>query len=219
MGADDRQQITNTDTDPFRWVCELTIHAANGTVWAGTGWLAAPNLVVTAGHCVYMQNQGGWATHVEIRPARNGTYAPLEFTSTLALSVAGWVNDQDPASDYGALVLANNYAAQVPGYYGYATLADSEISREIVNVVGYPIDKAKGTMWGHARMLSSATPDELIYLNDTYGGMSGCPVVKWDGEDFQVVGIHNYGDLAGNRATRITVEVFRNIQAWTQIVD
>src|SRR5262249_50618952 len=155
------------------------------TLWQGTGWLAAPNLVVTAGHCVFMHNQGGWATGVEIRPARNGDYLPYEFTSTLALSVAGWVNDKQPASDYGAFVLSNHDAATTPGYYGYAVLPDSQISNELINVVGYPVDKERGTMWGHARVLSSATTDELIYLNDTYGGMSGSPVIEWDGQDYQ----------------------------------
>lgn len=214
MGTDNRVEIQSTLQFPYQWTCELTIFASNGTVWVGTGWLASPRLVITAGHCVYLQNQGGWASRVEVQPARNGPNIPFSFVSQTALSVSGWVEAKDSASDYGALVLPTTAAGQGIGYFGYAALSDSELSQRLVNLVGYPIDKPAGTMWGHARSLSTATADELIYENDTYGGMSGCPVIQWDGSDYRVLGIHNYGDLVGNRATRITAGVFRNIQAW-----
>ena len=61
LGSDDRQMIADTSASPFAWICGLSMTDSTGTQWLGTGWLAAPGLVITAGHCVYLTNQGGWA--------------------------------------------------------------------------------------------------------------------------------------------------------------
>lgn len=214
FGADDRIRIQNVDRVPYRWVCSLIITAANGSLWLGTGWLASPRVVITAGHCVYLHNQGGWAKKVLVCPARNGNNRPFVFTSTQPRSVEGWVVSRLPESDYGALLLNSNDGNHGLGYMGYGALADEELFGLLANVTGYPSDKDAGTLWGHTRSLMTVRPETLSYDIDTYGGMSGSPVLRWDGSDYVVVGIHNYGDLAGNQATRVTPEVFETIEFW-----
>jgi V8-like Glu-specific endopeptidase len=214
VGQDDRVRVQNTNQTPYQWVCSLIITAGNGSVWAGTGWLASPRVVITAGHCVYLHNQGGWARRVAICPARDGANRPHTFTSTQPRSVAGWVVNRAPEHDYGAWLLEPNDAGHGLGYLGFGALEDANLLGLLANLVGYPSDKEPGTLWGHTRTLGSIRPSTLHYDIDTYGGMSGSPLIQWDGADYVAVGIHNYGDLAGNQATRITGDVFQNIQFW-----
>jgi len=212
LGFDDRVQVSPVRALPYRWVCSLVITAANGSIWQGTGWFASPRLVVTAGHCVYMHNQGGWVRRVSVYPGRDGMTAPFSFTSAEFITVDGWASRKLPEYDYGAVLIGDS--SDEIGFFGYGALSSGQLKGLLSNVVGYPSDKPPGTLWGHSRNLGTVSPATLTYDIDTYGGMSGSPVIRWDGYDYIVVGIHNYGDLAGNRATRITPEVFQNIQLW-----
>jgi len=79
IGADDRQRIADTSALPYRWICDLSITDATGLEWLGTGWLASRRLVITAGHCVYLTNQGGWARRITVAPGRDGADQPYTF--------------------------------------------------------------------------------------------------------------------------------------------
>ena len=57
-GADDRFQITNTSSYPWRAHASLRITAVDNSLWIGTGWFVGPRLLVTAGHVVYIKNSG-----------------------------------------------------------------------------------------------------------------------------------------------------------------
>lgn len=215
IGRDDRKRIHNTDEYPFRCICSLDITAASGRRFVGTGWLVSPSLVITAGHCVYMRKQGGWVRSIEVYPGRNGRHStpPYVAHKRKLMSVNGWVNNRNPLDDYAGIVLDRPLGDQL-GWFGFdGDLPKQQLEGELVNVVGYPFDK-DGTMWGHARSLSQVNDQELIYLNDTLGGNSGGPVILWDGNQNLVVGIHNYGDLRGNSATRINKTVGAKIVEW-----
>lgn len=214
FGKDDREQVTDTSALPYHWLCALVITAGNGTRWFGTGWLAGPRVVVTAGHCVFMPTQGGWVREVMVLPGRNGVIAAPRISSSQLHSVEGWVVQGLPEHDYGAIILPNDALAPDWGYFGYGAIDDRELLESMVNIAGYPIDKEQGTVWAQVNNLLSVSSSLLVYENDTFGGMSGCPVVRWDGSDYLAVGIHNYGDLTGNRATRISKQVFDNINFW-----
>ena len=215
IGADDRVRIHNTERYPYSAICSLEITSSTGRRFVGSGWLASGSTVITAGHCVYLPDEGGWAKRVRVYPGRNGPDGGNSFLGTRLVSVEGWTSDRRPAADYGAIVL--NESADDSGSFGYLALKENDLKKNIYHVVGYSADKPLGTLWGHVRPLSAVREDILYYETDTYGGNSGCPVFFVDDEDPQaiyVVGIHNYGDLSGNSATRITTEVFDNISDW-----
>ena len=128
-----------------------------------------------------------------------------------------WLEEQTDAVT--ALVVLPRDFAHSPGWFGYGSYGDDVLAASVVNIAGFPIDKPAGTLWGHARRVSRVTPNALFYEIDTYGGRSGAPVVCWDGNDYVAVGIHNYGDLAGNRATRINASVFANLDGWAAELD
>jgi glutamyl endopeptidase len=211
---DDRVQITNTDDEPWRFICSLAITAQNGGGWVGTGWMVSPRLVLTAGHVVFLfEDSGGpgaWAQQIEVCPRRNGDYKPYSFVSTNFRSVTGWTQNKDSRYDYGAILLSESY----PWFFGYESDADATLQQATVNVYGYPADKTPGTLWGHQRKLMQVMPQQLKYHISTFGGQSGCPVFLTQGTDNSGVGIHTSGDQTGNFATRINDEVFDQIEKW-----
>jgi len=216
IGPDDRVRITATTQFPWRSICSLLITAGDGSRWIGTGWFAGPRLVVTAGHCVFMRNQGGWVRSIEVIPGRSATQRPYgSRVATSFRSVQGWTQNQDRNYDYGAILLTGGAAlGNQVGWFGFATRSDSELNSYILNLSGYPGDKPVGTQWWHAQRTQSVAARTIVYQTDTAGGQSGAPVwLSLNGARY-ALGIHTNGANSGNSATRIVQPVFNNLQNW-----
>jgi V8-like Glu-specific endopeptidase len=212
---DDRVRVDDTTLFPWRLVCSLNITAADGTRWIGTGWIAGPNTVVTAGHCVYIHSHGGWVRQVEVIPGRDGASRPFSpAVSTSFRSVTGWTQGRQMTHDYGAILLRPIDSLASLGNFGVAALDAQTLSGEVVNLSGYPGDKPVGTQWFHSREIETVEARRLTYKIDTIGGQSGAPIWRKQGENRHVVGIHTNGDRTRNSGTRITLPVFNNIQTW-----
>lgn len=219
IGKDDRIQIKNTTAYPWRSICSLIITAKDGSRWIGTGWLAGPRLVMTAGHVVYMHKHGGWAKSIEVIPGRNGASRPYgQCTSSRFVSVKGWTEKGNRSNDYGGIILSKEceYGNKV-GYFGIADLGFFSLLGLKVNLSGYPGDKPTGTQWWHARRIWFVTARTLVYNIDTYGGQSGSPVWRLKNGQRHAVGIHTNGSPLGNSATRIVKPVFNNIKNWKNL--
>jgi glutamyl endopeptidase len=216
IGVDERVRIADTTLFPWRAICSLRIRASDGTSWIGTGWFVSPRVVVTAGHCVFMKDHGGWAKSIEVIPGRNESRMPFGSVSSKRLgSVRGWVENTLTEYDYGVIVLPASSAlgAQV-GHFGIVNQDDAALANVKLNLSGYPGDKDTGTQWWHAKEAQKLEPRLIHYEIDTMGGQSGAPVWRGlDGGRF-VVGIHTTGLADGNHATRIESNVYANLSAW-----
>lgn len=220
IGTDDRVQVTANENYPWRSICSLLLTAQDGTNWIGTGWLVSPRLVLTAGHCVYMHDEGGWASQIEVIPGRDGSERP--FGSVIARdyrSVRGWTESRDRDYDYGAILLPpeRRYGDEL-GWFGFTARDDDHLEGITLNLSGYPGDKP-GTQWFHSRTVKDVDERQITYEIDTMGGQSGAPVWEYtaDGSRYGVA-IHTWGTSVSNGATRITREVFDNIVAWVGLV-
>jgi glutamyl endopeptidase len=216
IGVDNRVRINNTTVYPWRAICALKITAQNGSKWIGTGWLVSPRTVITAGHCVFMHNQGGWASRIEVIPGMNDASRPYgSFTGTALRSVQGWTNSKNRDYDYGAIILPSNARpGDTTGYFGYAVRDDNYLMSSVLNLSGYPGDKGGNQQWFMALKPKSLSSRVITYDIDTMGGQSGAPVWIKVGDQRYCVGIHTNGHLSGNSATRIVKPVFDNIKAW-----
>ncbi len=219
FGDEDRTPVTKTNVYPWRAVCALRITAANGSVVLGSGWLASPRLVVTAGHCVYQHDRGGWARSVEVVPGRNAGENPFGvFTSRRLRSVSGWIKDRNPTRDYGAVLLAGEKPSNVlTSWFGYGTASASDLKSQSINLAGYPVEPSFGTQWWHARRIDLVRTDSLGYTIDTEGGQSGAPLWRRRSDGGRhVVGIHTGYRGGRNQAVRINHRVFNNLSTWAR---
>lgn len=220
IGTDDRVRIRNTKDEPWKRICALRITFPTGATYRGSGFLIGLRTVVTAGHCVYLHNQGGWARKVEVIPGgQEGTVKPFgSAVSSQFRSVAGWVRDKKPESDYGCIVLpAGSFSGRNLGSFGFGNLSAQELVAKPAVVAGYPGDKPFAELWGMARKIKTVGANTLVYDVDTMGGQSGCPVYIRRGGDRIVVGIHNYGAAGGNSATRVTQAVAQRLLVWSKL--
>jgi glutamyl endopeptidase len=222
IGTDDRIRINPTTSYPWRSICSLLITPKVGTKqYIGTGWLVSPRTVITAGHCVYMHDLGGWAKTIQVTPGRNGVSRENPFGSSTQdhfRSFNDWIDDSDSDYDIGAIILPKNFTGfNSLGYFGFANLSDLE--GMTANLSGYPGDKDKlaelrGTQWFNSRGIKEEDSHRFYYDIDTAGGQSGSPVWRYLNGQRHVVGIHTVGASTDNSATRITSDVFDVIQKW-----
>jgi V8-like Glu-specific endopeptidase len=221
IGPDDRVEVGNTEEYPWRCIASLLVTAADGSNWIGTAWLVSPRLMLTAGHCVYMHDRGGWVRQIEVIPGRRGSARPFGSCSVTDFrSVRGWTQNRDRDFDYAAILLPESCRlGDQLGWLGFEVRDDDELDNLTINISGYPGDKPAGTQWFHSNVVTGLDERVITYEIDTAGGQSGAPVwVLKPGVGRFGVGIHTNGSLAGNSATRISSGVFNNIVTWREAV-
>jgi glutamyl endopeptidase len=218
IGTDDRYQIGNTTVHPYSAVVEIVLPSGFG---ACTGWMYAPNMVATAGHCVYDAANGWLDTRaMKVWPGINGSTATAPYGScgvVKSYAPAGWTNGQNEAFDYAALRLdctvgnqtgVLNYGLQPT--VGYQT-----------RVCGYPSDKPTDTQWCGDDQVRAADAYQVFYANDTIRRMSGGPVLGYTSSGWSVIAIHTmnvHGTAPNhssyNHGTRITATVSNDLSNW-----
>lgn len=223
IGTDNRTRINPTTSYPWRAICRLRIKSKSGKEYLGTGWFIGPGTVVTAGHCVYLHADGGWAASIEVIPGANELSRPYgSVTSSNLKSVTGWTVSKNRNNDYGAIILPSNAKlGNRVGWFGFCVKDNAFIKSKVLNLSGYPGDKYIGgwgnTQWFHSLKPKSISDRVITYDIDTMGGQSGSPVWYLDGTSRYAVGIHTNGMSSGNSATRIVKAVFDNLINWKSL--
>ncbi|THH40040.1 trypsin-like serine peptidase [Neolewinella litorea] len=218
IGRDDRRRVPSTRNFPYRAIVQLVIEAKNGRRYVGTGWLISPRTVITAGHCVYLHNAGGWPKSIQVSPGMNGNSKPFGTCRATAFrSVKGWVSGKQRDYDYGAIILPRSHPfGKRTGTFRYASYSNRTLLQKYVNICGYPGDKGGKHQYYHARRIARLTDKRLSYLIDTAGGQSGSPIFFRRGNNRIAVGIHTTGSMSGNGGTRINASVKSNLMRWAR---
>ena len=204
--TDDRTQITNTSSWPYSAICYIEMEFPNGKNYIGSATMYDKNVAVTAAHCLYSEEDGGWATSVIVVPGMNGNNMPFGYAYATSISAPqGWTKSGSSDYDWGLIKLNTNMGEKT-GYFG-VYWALTSLNGSNVDITGYPGEKSR-TLWKMNGNLTDSSTYRLSYTIDTTGGQSGCPVYWKDSSGHRIVGIHTLGSSSVNSATRVTKSVF-----------
>ena len=221
-GQDRRSRVLDTTFDPWKRICSLQIRSKDGSEYVGTGWLAGPRLIITAGHCVHHSTYGGWAQQITVIPGRDGSEEPFgSFVSNNFYSMKKWFSSADENYDIGAIILSEDIGLKL-GYFSFGVYPDDLLKSHLINISGYPASVYGEEQMHHANRISDATKHKLYYDIDTEGGQSGSPIWLYTQADSKpmVVGVHSYGAGHSNNANsgvRITQTLAEQIAKWQAI--
>jgi len=219
---DDRVRITDTTVYPWRTICKLLITMPDTTQWMGSGALIGCQdghgyHVLTAGHCVYDPDHGGWASSIEVIPGLDDNYMPyFSAWSTYMRSYTGWTQYQDHQHDWAVITLDRNIG-DYTGWMGRMTAAYTDaMYTGVLNTAGYPGDKGGWTMWYDSNNGRTANEYNHWYYMDTYEGQSGSPVWRFVDSDRYILTVHTHGDdgSASNHGTRLNQDKFDRVITW-----
>lgn len=202
IGDDNRRQITNVNTYPYRAITLLEVTYENGATAFGSGAFVSDTAILTAGHVIYSQKHG-WANSVKVIPGGTGSNQSTATTSDV-VSVNGWVRDGDWDYDYGIVRIARSLGT---GHFGTRSLSNSNLSNKAIYNYGYPSDKTYGTLWYDTGTTGTLWTRRFLHNADTMPGNSGGPVVLQSDYEY-IVGVHSDAYNSNyNIATRVTNEV------------
>lgn len=227
IGTDERVRVTPTTEYPWSSICKLYITPAGGSsTYIGSGFLiGSPDghgyYVLTAAHCLYLHNYGGFASQIRVVPAKDGTLMPFSSAYATDLTVTNeWIDSKDWNYDWGLITLDRSIG-DITGWMGLTTAdPDDGIYTGTLHTAGYPGDLNSGTMMYYTSNTGAyATDTKHWYYLDTYGGQSGSAVWIYDSEtgDPLVVTVHAYGNSGGttpNSGTRLSHDNLDILTAW-----
>ncbi|WP_265502580.1 trypsin-like serine protease [Paracoccus beibuensis] len=226
IGDDDRQTVLDTTAYPSRAVVQILFRKREGLGQnLCSGAMVAPDLVLTAGHCVHGGTaMGRWYTDFEVFPGRNTGAKPFGTCRAVALyALQGWTTatlvSDSRLYDLGAIKL-DCAVGERTGWFGIAALPDEAFGRPST-VQGYAADKSPpGRQWISFDRFRALEADKGFYENDTFGGTSGSPV--FTETDYRITCVHTNG-LHGsgnwgryNACTRVTPQRLQTIIDWIE---
>jgi V8-like Glu-specific endopeptidase len=213
IGADDRVRISPTTSFPWRAMTKLRMTFPNGLQYVCSGALVAAKYTLTAGHCVYSHNDGGWARTIEVIPGLDGTYKPYGSAyASYMRTYQGWTQNRDSNYDF-ALITLDRTIGNSTGWFGYASY--STVNGVTANLGGYPGDRDSGLrLYYHYGAINSSTADRVYYTIDTAGGQSGSGVYRIVNGSRYIFAVHTTGYTTYNGGTRITNQRFYDLQSW-----
>jgi glutamyl endopeptidase len=216
---DDRIKIEDTTTYPWSTICKLYITTKDNVVFIGSGAMIDEFHILTAGHCVYAHDHGGWVKNILIIPGMDGSYEPFGRTHAAHLrTFTGWIEDEMVEHDLALVTLENHLGVQT-GWMGRKTSqANDPIYTGVLNLAGYPGDLDNGEfMYYDSDMGEDATEYNHWFWMDAAGGQSGSPVWQEDGGEYYILSVFAYEYLGGtyaNFGTRLNQDKFDSINSW-----
>ena len=216
---DDRQKITSVTDFPWRTICKLYIETQDSSYYIGSGAIIDEFHVLTAGHCVYIHDGGGWAAEIIVVPGKDNDNEPYgRANATYLRSYTGWTVGEMIEHDWAVITL-NRSIGQLTGWMGRQTEdSSSSVYTGSLGTAGYPGDLDFGeSMYYDSDVGDRATEYNHWFWMDSFGGQSGSPVWRYDGGARYILSINAYEYIGGtdaNFGTRLNADKFDQLNAW-----
>ena len=234
FSPDDRSLISfpSTINSPWSSICKLYVTFPDAAEFEGSGSIIGPGQdghgyhVLTAGHCVYDDDHGGWATYIQVIPGYDGAQTEVYKQKpyyhayvTGARTYTAWTQYADHKHDFAVCTLDRNIG-DFTGWMDIATYPSSNsIYTGVLNTAGYPGDIDEGLrMYFDSDNGRVADEFNHWYYMDTAAGQSGSPIWYLNAStgESEILSVHAYGDdgSGSNHGTRINQEKYDDINTW-----
>lgn len=211
-GRDDRIPVV-PNSFPFVTATKLRMTFPNGQRYIGSGVMLGRRHVLTAGHCIYSHQDGGWARSVEVLAGydRGAVYGGRAFATRLR-TYNGWINSRRWDFDI-ALMTINGDIGNRSGWLGYASVPN--LRNRPVSMTGYDADRFGGERpLFRTGSIGVDTGTGVQHRMDTMGGSSGSGIYWTEGGQRYTVAAHNAGSSSWNYGAKINSQRFNDIQGW-----
>ena len=131
-GPDDRTPVRDNSAPPWSWICKLNIASRRGGLYSATGWAAGPRLVVTAGHCVYLQADADWVESIDVTFGLAGSTFRQKVRSTRFVALEGWSRSADERYDLGGLLFDQDLDPGI-GFFAVGASGDTDLETLEIN--------------------------------------------------------------------------------------
>jgi V8-like Glu-specific endopeptidase len=229
VGKDDRKQITDSMVYPYSTIGWLFGQDQKGEWFNCSSALIGPKTVLTAAHCVFDHDTGGWVQQLIFIPGatdpENAPFGTYDWDSVHILK--GYIDNYD-GTNYGsvlpwdmAVITLLEPAGDQLGWMGFQVDKPGEWN---ATIDGYPADKPLGTMWESKCAITDENyaglqgAEGLIFWHtcDTFGGSSGSSIYETTQEGPYVRGVNVAETTELNYATSINEANFDWIAGFYQ---
>lgn len=176
---------------PLSNLCLIeVVFERSGPRFRGTGWLASPNTVVTAGHVIdppRSRNSGRFRLKMEFPGSSS-----QRFTAIAAKTHPDWRGAPAELFDVGVIRLPIPLSQQSL----IQAIPNRVFDGISVTIPGFPLHHSVGRrLVTHTERVLSSNKERFFHQVDVEDGHSGAPVIIRKSNGFRVIGIHVGGFL------------------------
>ncbi|MDX1926805.1 MAG: trypsin-like serine protease [Pirellulaceae bacterium] len=250
IGVEDRIRVSTTQsaTFPFNTIGYVAMTYPTGKSFRCSGVLVSRFVVLTAGHCIHNNNEGGFVERVSFSPAQNEvtSFSPTlrpfgsNTTARWVLTTVGWGEKSGPEShpipdyefDLGAIQFAQPFthtstfmpvvfdAVGQPGH-------NAGYPGEVRGLYSEGLWSGSGNETFRSRVQFPANDLSLVeFAIDASGGQSGSPfwIINQVTSRRELLGLLSYGDGVNDVAggpwyTDFNESLVRKWMTWTPDTD